>query len=149
VPVAGHEEVFAYLGRYTHRVAISDHRLVEITDDAVTFKTKEGRQITVTPEEFIRRFLLHVLPDGFHKIRHLGLYAAANVHSRLEQARALLPTRARPAAIPVIIADAGAHPVEVAVSRTCPCCEVGTLLRLPIPRQRPPPELMLRPRDTS
>ena len=76
-PFAGADRVFEYLGRYTHRVAISDHRLLALTDDAVTMRTKHGQQATIAPAEFIRRFLLHVLPGGFHKIRHTGLYAGA------------------------------------------------------------------------
>jgi hypothetical protein len=92
-PFAGSEEVLAYLGRYTYRVAISDHRLVSISDDAITFTTRDGGRVTVSPEEFIRRFLLHVVPTGFHKIRHLGLCASAHVNGGLERARGLLVDR--------------------------------------------------------
>ena len=89
------DHVLAYLGRYTHRVAISNSRLVAVTDDAVTFLTKNNKTATLAPIEFLRRFSQHVLPDGFHKIRHYGLYAGTNVKAggRLEQARALLPMR--------------------------------------------------------
>jgi hypothetical protein len=75
--------VLAYLGRYTHRVGIANSRLVNVQDDEVTFRTKNAKTITVTPVEFLRRFVQHVLPDGFHKIRHYGLYAGAAEDARL------------------------------------------------------------------
>lgn len=77
------DHVLKYLGRYTHRVGISNSRIVEVRDDAVTFRTKNGKTVTVTPVDFLRRFVQHVLPDGFHKIRHYGLYAGAAKASRL------------------------------------------------------------------
>jgi hypothetical protein len=89
-PFAGPEQVFAYLGRYSHRVAISNHRLQAVTDDAVTFATRDGKSATLKPDEFIRRFLLHVLPKGFAKIRHYGLLASSNVNTKLPVARRLL-----------------------------------------------------------
>ena len=149
-PFAGPTQVFAYLGRYTHRVAISDHRLLAITDDAVTFATRDGGHVTVAPDEFIRRFLLHVLPAGFHKIRHFGLYAAANVHTRLEQARARLPTPTQAGDTRVPDDDGqGAGKAETAETRTCPCCKVGVLLRLPLPRLPQFPLATPAPLDTS
>jgi len=96
-PFAGPEQVLRYLSRYTHRVAISDHRLVEVTDDLVTFSWKDysdGSRIklmTLAPAEFIRRFLLHVLPDGFQRIRHYGFLANANRAAKLAHIRDLLP----------------------------------------------------------
>jgi len=76
------DHVLKYLGRYTHRVGIANSRLVNVQDHAVTFRTKNGKTVTVTPVEFLRRFLQHVLPDGFHKIRHYGLYAGAAQDAR-------------------------------------------------------------------
>jgi hypothetical protein len=76
-PFARVDHVLKYLGRYTHRVGISNSRLVDVQTDAVTFRTKNGKTVTVTPVEFLRRFVQHVLPEGFHKIRHHGLYASA------------------------------------------------------------------------
>jgi hypothetical protein len=76
------EHVLQYLGRYTHRVAISNSRLVDVHDDAVSFRTKNGKTLTLSPVEFLRRFVQHVLPDGLHKIRHYGLYAGAAQHPR-------------------------------------------------------------------
>ena len=83
------EHVLKYLGRYTHRVAISNSRLVSVDQDHVTFRTKNGQLITLQSVEFLRRFVQHVLPKGFQKIRHYGLYASAASDS-LQQAHALL-----------------------------------------------------------
>ena len=80
-PFGGPEQVLAYLGRYTHRVAISNSRLVSLEDGQVTFPWKDYRHqgktkvMTLDADEFIRRFLLHTLPDGFHRIRHYGFLA--------------------------------------------------------------------------
>lgn len=82
-------QVLRYLGRYTHRVAISSSRLVAVTDDAVTFRTKNGKTVTLTPVEFLQRFVQHVLPDGLHKIRHYGLYAGVNA-AKLAVARSTI-----------------------------------------------------------
>jgi hypothetical protein len=151
-PFAGPEAVFAYLGRYTHRVAISDHRLRAMTETTVTFATKEGGQVTVTPEEFVRRFLLHVLPPGFHKIRHLGLYAGANVQTRLAAARALLPALPpRPADPPFDAddddADDDADPLArfLHLSHRCPSCGARALRVRDLPRRSTTPP----PLDTS
>lgn len=89
-PFAGVEHVFRYLGRYTHRVGISNHRIQAFDHNGVRFATKDGKAITVAPLEFIRRFLEHVLPAGFTKIRHFGLLASTNVNTKLERARTLL-----------------------------------------------------------
>lgn len=83
--------VLQYLGRYTHRVAISNSRLVDVRDDAVTFRTKNGKLARLSPVEFLRRFVQHVLPDGFHKIRHYGLYAGAAENARLAAHQMLAP----------------------------------------------------------
>lgn len=87
---AGVKHVFSYLGRYTHRVGISNHRIQAFDENGVRFATKDGKTVTVAPLEFIRRFLLHVLPKGFTKIRHYGLFAPGNVHTKLPQAKRLL-----------------------------------------------------------
>jgi len=80
------EYVIAYLGRYTHRVGISSSRLLDVTPNAVTFRTKADAIATVTPVEFLRRFVRHVLPDGFHKIRHIGLNASTEKRARAREA---------------------------------------------------------------
>ena len=89
-PFGGPQQVITYLSRYTHRVAISDARLREVTEEKVVISTRQGRTCTLVPSEFIRRFLLHVLPPEFRKIRHYGLMAPANVNTRLPIARGLL-----------------------------------------------------------
>jgi hypothetical protein len=105
-PFAGPEAVLAYLSRYTHRVAISNSRLLTLDERGVTFRWKdyrsEGRTrhktMTLTAEEFMRRFLLHVLPSGFHRIRHYGLLANPKRKRNIDVARALLhvPASATP-----------------------------------------------------
>src|SRR5262249_27275722 len=89
-PFGGAKRLFQYLGRYTHRVGLSNQRLVAVTPDAVTFRTKDGRTVTLHPEEFLRRLWLHVLPRGFVKIRHGGLFAPRQVSTTLPIARDLL-----------------------------------------------------------
>ena len=97
-PFAGPEAVLAYLSRYTHRVAISNSRLLEFNDQGVTFKWKDYRSkqrfryksMTLKTDEFIRRFLIHVLPSGFHRIRHYGLLANSGRRHNLKRARELL-----------------------------------------------------------
>jgi hypothetical protein len=97
-PFGGPEAVLAYLSRYTHRVAISNSRLIAVDDAAVTFKWKdyraEGRErqkiMTLVIDEFIRRFLIHVLPRGFHRIRHYGLFASGTRADNIARARELL-----------------------------------------------------------
>jgi hypothetical protein len=94
-PFGGAEHVFKYLGRYTHRVAISNHRLIEMENGCVTFSYRDYKNdidttMTLAAEELLRRFLLHVLPSGFTRIRHYGLYAGRNVNTKLAVARSLL-----------------------------------------------------------
>ena len=97
-PFAGPKQVLRYLSRYTHRVAISNRRLIAADDAGIAFRWKDyridgpGRWKTMRlhPHEFIKRFLLHVLPKGFHRIRHYGLLASANRADSIETARALL-----------------------------------------------------------
>jgi hypothetical protein len=95
-PFGGSEQVLAYLGRYTHRVAIANSRLVKIDDGHVSFRWRDYRQdatnkvMTLTAEEFIRRFLLHALPDGFKRIRHYGFLANGHRADKLALCRRLL-----------------------------------------------------------
>jgi hypothetical protein len=89
-PFGGPEQVFAYLGRYTHRVGLSNQRMVSFDGHEVCFRTKHGKTTTIDAVEFVRRFLLHVLPTAFVKIRHYGLLAAANLATKLEVARRCL-----------------------------------------------------------
>jgi hypothetical protein len=118
-PFSGPEQVLAYLSRYTHRVAISNSRLVALDDRGVTFRWKDYREhgrtryktMTLSTPEFMRRFLLHVLPSGFHRIRHYGLLANARRKENIHTARELLH---QPAPQPVAEsgvggADLGSH----------------------------------------
>jgi hypothetical protein len=97
------KSVLAYLSRYTHRVAISNHRLIKADADGVTFNYKDYRArgqarfktMTLSPHEFIRRFLMHVLPKGFHRIRHYGLLANGNRAAMIARARELLAMASR------------------------------------------------------
>jgi hypothetical protein len=97
-PFAGPAAVLAYLSRYTHRVAISNRRLLAVDERGVTFRWKDYRAhgrtrhktMTLSPEEFMRRFLLHVLPSGFHRIRHYGLLANGTRRQQIDTARQLL-----------------------------------------------------------
>jgi hypothetical protein len=96
----GSQKAYHYLSRYTHRVAISNHRLVSLDGGEVSFRARDNsrpghqRLLTITAPEFIRRFLGHVLPPRFVKIRHYGLMAPANAKTKLEKARALLSLQA-------------------------------------------------------
>ena len=101
-PFAGPEQVYRYLGRYTHRVGISNQRLLRLDEAGVHFRTRGEATATLTAEAFIGRFLQHVLPHGFVKIRHYGLMAPANATTKLEIARRLL--EAEDPAIPRAIA---------------------------------------------
>jgi len=92
-PMAGAKQVITYLGRYTHRVAISDSRLLEVTDSTVRFRTRGRQTAELSREQFVRRFLLHVLPKGFVKIRHYGLFAPSNINTRWPIAAAHLEHR--------------------------------------------------------
>ena len=136
--------VLRYLGRYTHRVAIANSRLVDITDRSVSFRTKEGKVLTLEPVEFLRRFVQHVLPDGFHKIRHYGLYSAAGVNEKLELARQRLTPKGSEPSVESHRSSAIVSWIERLheltgrdVSR-CPTCNAA-LARVPLPRQQAPP----------
>jgi hypothetical protein len=125
-PFAGPKAVLAYLARYTHRVAISNRRLVRADADSVTFKVKDyrvegpGRYTTTTlaTSEFIRRFLMHVLPKGLHRIRHYGLLANGNRAANLARMRELLSVAA-PEPEPC---DTGGATAPEPRFPPCPCC---------------------------
>jgi Putative transposase len=124
------QQVLRYLARYTHRVAISNRRLVACNEKAVTFRWKdyrlEGREryqmMTLTTDEFIRRFLMHVLPAGFHRIRYYGLLASGKRADNIARARELLT-------LPIIPVDAikaantNADQPQTPEHR-CPCCDL-------------------------
>jgi len=128
-PFAGPEQVLRYLSRYTHRVAISNRRLVAADDGAIAFRWKDYRvsgpdrwkTMRLYPHEFIRRFLMHVLPKGFHRIRHYGLFANANRAENIATARALLNV-APPAPDPQEQPDIATDTPRVL---PCPCRRCG------------------------
>lgn len=139
--------VLRYLGRYTHRVAIANSRLVDVTDTAVSFRTKDGKITTLPPVEFLRRFLQHVLPDRFHKIRHYGLYAASATKNQLEAARQRLAPRLPEQPPPTPPPSASTSWIDTLRDLTgrdvtrCPRCD-GVLANVPLPplpRQQAPP----------
>jgi hypothetical protein len=149
-PFAGPEAVLAYLSRYTHRVAIANSRLISLNERGVTFRWKDYRArngaqdrewiktLTLAPGEFIRRFLLHVLPDGFHRIRHYGLLASGTRAANIARIRDLLAPMQAPreaTSEPATVAEPPAGPV-------CPCCGgrlviVERFRRGEVPRLRP------------
>ena len=146
-PFAGPEQVLGYLGRYTHRVALANSRLVGLDDGQVSFTWKDYRQdsktkiMTLPADEFIRRFLQHTVPDGFHRIRHVGFLANRHRTAKLTLCRDLLAAPPLLASEPPRrwqdrLRDLTGHDVEV-----CPGCggrmlPYGTLR--PCPPPRPP-----------
>jgi len=150
-PFAGPEAVLAYLSRYTHRVAIANSRLIALDEAQVTFKWKDYRakgrcrhkRMTLPVQEFMRRFLLHVLPLGFHRIRHYGLLANAARVENLARARELLAAPLSPLiAVPVAAVEQVAPDAPTESARACPCCGapmviVETFVRGHAPRAPP------------
>jgi Putative transposase/Transposase zinc-binding domain len=147
-PFGGPEAVLAYLSRYTHRVAISNRRLIACDHRGVTFKYKDYRAdgsarygvMTLATPEFIRRFLMHVLPKGFHRIRHYGLFASGSRVENIARARQLLATpKPQPKSAD---ADSAAGNEAPTFARACPCCgarmiTIETFARGSTPRHRP------------
>jgi hypothetical protein len=130
-PFAGPEPVLRYMARYTHRVAISNQRLVTADDGGVAFRCKDYRlagpdrwkTMTLHPHEFIRRFLMHVLPKGFHRIRHYGLFANGNRADNIARARELLN-------VPPLVKEADEEEAAADDLRVlpCPCPRCGCRL---------------------
>ena len=133
-PFGGPEDVLRYLARYTHRVAISNRRLISLDDKGVTFKWKDYRLegserynkvMTLDTHDFIRRFLMHVLPSGFHRIRYYGFLTSKTRAKNIARIRELL-------AVPLIPIDAiraaNAKPEEPKAEHPCPCC--GSRMRI-------------------
>jgi Putative transposase len=127
-PFAGPRAVLAYLARYTHRVAIANSRLMALDGAAVTFKWKDYRikgrdrlkTMMLDAAEFVRRFLLHVLPSGFHRIRHYGLFAGTARAHNIERVRRLLAAPKPPPERPHAEADSDTETPSPA--QRCPCC---------------------------
>jgi len=142
-PFGGPQAVLAYLSRYTHRVAIANSRLIACDRNRVSFRWKdyraEGRDrqkvMTLATTEFIRRFLIHVLPSGFHRIRHYGLLASGTRADNIAKARRLLD-------VPAEQHEAGGDSRDAELSHLCPCCGgrmviIETFQRGASPRYRP------------
>jgi len=153
-PFGGPEAVLSYLSRYTHRVAISNSRLISLDDAGVTFKWKDYRAeqrerqkiMTLATDEFIRRFLTHVLPKGLHRIRHYGLFAKSSCADNIARARELLAV-AKPEGEPTSAAVDPRKP-------TCPCCGgrmsiIEVFERGATPRHRPTAPTSVIRIDTS
>ncbi len=158
-PFAGPEAVLAYLSRYTHRVVIANSRLISAGATGVIFKWKDyrfkGREryktMALATHEFIRRFLIHVLPKGFHRIRHYGLFANTSRAGTIVHARALL--NAPPPQSKTGNTDTG-DTDELTPSHSCPCCGgrmiiIETFARGCQPRQQPPTPTVVIRIDTS
>ena len=156
-PFGGPQAVLAYLSRYTHRVAIANSRLIACDRSGVTFRWKdyraEGRDrqkvMTLATAEFIRRFLIHVLPYGFHRIRHYGLLASGTRADNIARARRLLD-------VPAEQHEAGddSRAEEAELSHPCPCCGgrmivIETFQRGASPRYRPAASTAVIRIDTS
>ena len=151
-PFSGPEQVINYLGRYTHRVAISNDRIIKLEKGKVNFSYKDyadgakRKYMSVEADEFIRRFLLHILPKGLHKIRYYGLLASRNRKTRLAKARKLLgqapilPKEKLPWFV-LMEKLTGINPFQ------CPCCQKGKMRykHKLLPRQRAPPRASLHP----
>jgi predicted RNA-binding Zn-ribbon protein involved in translation (DUF1610 family) len=133
-PFAGPAAVLAYLSRYTHRVAIANSRLIAMDERGVSFCWKDylskgktrHKTMTLTTGEFIRRFLLHVLPSGFHRIRHYGLLANAGRRNHLAQVRELL--QVAPAHVELKSTDAGAPEKTAQPTFVCPDCGAAMII---------------------
>ena len=144
-PFAGPRQVFNYLGRYTHRVAIANHRLVSFENDQVRFKWRDyandgqNKIMTLSGEEFLRRFLLHVLPSGFVRVRHYGLLSNRCRHEKMATCRALLGEPEPETSCPESTAVLMQRLTGIDITR-CPHCQQGplhTIQRL-TPLVRPP-----------
>jgi hypothetical protein len=138
-PFGGPQQVLEYLGRYTHRVAISNNRLVSFTGEHVTFQWKDYRHesrhqvMRLDSHEFVRRFLLHVLPHGFQRIRHYGLLANRTREGKLQHCRELLDAPATAEAPPTDEAEDYRDRYQrlTGISlRNCPACEHGQMIRI-------------------
>ena len=148
-PFKAYEHLVGYLGRYTHRVAISAGRILSVQGDQVRIRTRGDKSVVLSGEEFVRRFLLHVLPRGYHKIRHYGLYSPSGIHAYLDQARRLIhrdcPASMQPDPSNTGEDDDQADPMALALDPNqdpwlCPQCGKARLvIRRELPKLLPPP----------
>ncbi|NTS42160.1 IS91 family transposase [Flavisolibacter sp. BT320] len=135
-PFGGPQQVIEYLGRYTHKVAISNHRLEQVTARDVTFRYKDykdagaSKRMTLSNGEFVRRFAQHILPQRFVRIRHYGILSSAWKRGKLQAVQKALKVVRR-------------EPIVKTLLRRCPCCETGTLITIAVFSQRGPPKQYL------
>ena len=136
-PFGSAQRVLDYLGRYTHRVAISNNRLLSMDQEQITFRWKDYRQhdkqkrMTLTPTEFIRRFLLHVLPSGFQRIRHFGFLGNRYRQAKLDLCRHLLAMTPSPPVSPARVDYRDRYEQLTGKSlRVCPVCAQGQMVRV-------------------
>jgi len=151
LPFGGSQHVYRYISHYPHRVAISNQRLLSLSEDTLTFRARDNnnpghhRLVSITPQEFIRRFLMHILPPHFVKIRHYGLMASCNAKTKLETARALIPPA--PTSSSDLFNNQHCDSSEATSTKTwretlreltgidltvCPKCKSGKLFRSPL-----------------
>ena len=147
-PFGGPAQVLQYLGRYTHRVAISNARLVDLQDGVVRFQWKDyadhdrPKVMALSADEFLRRFLLHVVPRGFVRIRYFGLLANRRRHAQLDRCRVVLAAPPPTA----LSTEASPAPLTASRGRRCPHCGIGVLQVTALPRSSPWPSAL---QDTS
>jgi hypothetical protein len=147
-PFGGPQQVLAYLGRYTHRVAIANSRLIDMVDGRIRLRWKNYRKeavnkvMTLSASEFIRRFLLYVLPSGFHRIRHFGFMANGHRTAKIARCRELLETDREDSADPATAQDAPEaepDPKGIDQSPACSCCggRMHRITAIPRPMRGP------------
>lgn len=135
-PFGGPKQVIEYLGRYTHKVAICNHRLVEVTRSEVSFSYKDYREsgnkkiMTLSNEEFTRRFVQHILPPRFVRIRHYGILSGSWKRGKLQALQIQLKVKRPEVKIKTLL-------------KKCPCCKTGTLITIEVFGKRGPPEKYL------
>ena len=155
-PFGGPEAVLAYLSRYTHRVAISNTRLISADAETVAFRWKDYRiksgdrqkVMRLATDEFIRRFLIHVLPDGFHRIRHYGLLASAQRKANIARVRSLLGAPQPIPKTPAGAETARAEIVPFTLREPCPCCG-GPMRIVEVFRRGQQPQSRAPPRERA
>jgi hypothetical protein len=140
-PFGGPRQVIEYLGRYTHKVAISNHRIEQVTGEEVTFRYKDYKAdgatklMTLSNGEFVRRFSLHVLPQRFVRIRHYGILSSAWKRGKLQALQKELKLIRK-------------EPAQKTMLRQCPCCNTGTLITIEVFAGRGPPRKYLAEKQT-
>jgi len=141
-PFGGPVQVIEYLGRYTHKVAISNHRLQQVTDTDISFTYKDYRDsgkagvMSLTHREFIRRFAQHILPFRFVRIRHYGILSSTWKRGKLQSLQSELKVKRPEAKTKTLL-------------RKCPCCKTGTLITIEVFGKRGPPKKFLTENQTA